>query len=148
MADPVTLSAIISGLVGVFTAYTQYRATVKHPEPAKSDQSAPDEDVRKGEMVAAVIEPAVTQHGTEDERADMANFIRNPQRYAEALALVLRDMAGRSPAFAQQLQLLVQQANIAPAGTTMHFDNKASNYGAQGVFNDEVRINPPRHEQE
>jgi len=136
MAEIPILSAVINGLVSVFTAYTQYKAATKQAEVKQEAPPAQSAEVAKGEVVAQVVETAITKHGTEDERADLANFQRNPQRYADTIAAVIRELATREPSFAQQLQLLAQQANIARAGSNVvNINNDASNYGAQGIFN-------------
>lgn len=116
MTEPITIAAVITGIVGAFKAYTEYKAVEvkaeaeRKPAPAKSDEAA------KGEQAAPIIKAAVTQHGDADEQADLANFERNPTRYADGLVKVLSDIATREPAFAGQLQTLAQQANIQTGG--------------------------------
>ena len=117
MAEPITLAAaVITGLVGAYKAYTEYKAATfkateaKAPPPAKSDEAA------TGEQAAPIIKVGVAQHGDADEQADLASFERNPERYAGALSKVLADIAARAPAFADQLQTVAQQANIQTGG--------------------------------
>ena len=145
MADPITvLSTVIGGLVSVFTAYTQYKGAVKQAEAKQESPPVKSDEAAKCKAVAQVVETAITKHGNEDERADLANFQRNPQRYADAIATVIREIAAREPGFAQQLQVLVQQANIAQDGSNVvNIKNEASNYGAQGTFNAPVSFGTP-----
>lgn len=116
MADPVTLGVIITGLVGAYKAYTEYKAAVVKAEaeraapPAKSDQAA------KGEQAAPLVKAAVQQHGDPKAQQTLALFEDEPETYDEALRKVLARLAERSPAFAQQLQTLAQQANIQTGG--------------------------------
>lgn len=136
MADPTIVQAVITGLVSTFAAYTTYKTAVGKAEQEQTPPPPQPDDAAKGAAVASVIETAIAQHGTADEQADLANFQRNPQRYAGAFASVLADIAARSPEVAQQLQVLTQQANIAQAGSlVVNIGNYASNQGAQGTFN-------------
>jgi hypothetical protein len=117
MAEPVTIAAaVITGLVGAYKAYTEYRAAVAKAKDEQQAEPAKSEEAAKGEQVAQLVKAGVEQHGNEDERADLANFERNPQRYGEGLARVLWDLAGREPAFAEQLQTVVQQAGVQGSG--------------------------------
>jgi hypothetical protein len=97
--------------------------------------------------VAEVLESAIVKQGTEDERADLANFARNPTRYAASMEQVISDLAKRDPALAAQLVALAQSGATQPqAGVAIQ--NNAPNYGAQGMFNAPVNIGvPPRDEQ-
>src|SRR5262245_45005346 len=141
MVELPILSAVISGLVSVFSAYTQYKAIVHQAEAKQLPAPPKGEEAQKGEEVARTIETAIARHGTEDEQIDLANFQRNPQRYIEAITAVIRDLAAREPAFAQQLQTLAQQANIAqPGSNVVNIKNEASNYGLQGTFNAPVSL--------
>jgi len=117
VAEPITIAtAVITGLVGAYKAYTEYRAAVakaaaeQAPPPAKSEAAA------QGERDAPIIEAGVARHGDEDERADLASFARNPARYEGALARVLADIAAREPAFAGQLQTIANEAQIQTGG--------------------------------
>ena len=115
MADPVTLGVIITGLVGAYKAYTDYKAAVaktgeKEAAPAKSAEAA------KGEQAAPLVKAAVQQHGDPKDQRALENFEDDPELYAGALKTMLTRLADRSPAFAQQLQTLAQQANIQTGG--------------------------------
>jgi hypothetical protein len=138
MAEPITIGvAVITGLVGAYKAYTEYKAAVvkaqaeQKPEPDKSEEAA------KGQQVADIVKAGVEQHGNEDERTDLANFERNPQRYQDGLVTVLRDIADREPAFAGQLQTLAQQANIQTGGIqgTATASDQARVYGTVAGVN-------------
>jgi hypothetical protein len=117
MAEPITIAtAVITGLVGAYKAYAEYKAAVakateqKAPPPAKSPEAA------KGEQAAPIIKVGVQQHGDDDEQSDLASFERNPARYEGALAKVLTDIAAREPAFAGQLQTIANEAKIQIGG--------------------------------
>lgn len=117
MADPITIGvAVITGLVGLYKAYTEYKAAVVKAQAEQKAAPAKTEEATQGEQVAGIVKTGIEQHGNADERADLANFERNPERYREGLARVLSDIAARAPAFAGQLQAVAQQANIQTGG--------------------------------
>jgi len=116
MADPVTLGVIITGLVGAYKAYTDYKAAVAKTEAEKKAAPTKDAEAAKGEQAAPLVKAAVQQHGdTKDQRA-LENFEDDPELYEGALKTMLTRLADRSPAFAGQLQSLAQQANIQTGG--------------------------------
>jgi hypothetical protein len=115
MADPVTLGVIITGLVGAYKAYTDYKAAVvktgeKEVAPTKSAEAA------KGEQAVPLVKAAVQQHGEVKDQRALANFEDDTELYEGALKTMLTRLADRSPAFATQLQTLAQQANIQTGG--------------------------------
>ena len=117
MAEPITLAAaVITGLVGAYKAYTEYKAATFKATEAKAPPHAKSDEAATGEQAAPIIKVGVAQHGDADEQADLASFERNPERYAGALSKVLADIAARAPAFADQLQTVAQQANIQTGG--------------------------------
>ena len=117
MADPITIGvAVITGLVGLYKAYTEYKAAVVKAQAEQKAAPAKTEEAARGEQVAAIVTTGIEQHGNADERVDLANFERNPERYREGLARVLTDIAARAPVFAGQLQTVAQQANIQSGG--------------------------------
>lgn len=117
MADPITIgTAVITGLVGAYKAYADYKAAAA--KAAAEQQPAPPQDAEaaRGAQVAPQITAAVQQHGDDKDRAALAMFADEPDTYQTALEKKLADLARRSPAFAQQLQALAQQANIPTGG--------------------------------
>lgn len=117
MAEPVTIAAaVITGLVGAYKAYAEYRAAVAKAKDEQKAEPAKTEEAAKGEQVAQLVKAGVEQHGNEDERADLANFERNPERYQEGLARSLSDLASREPTFARRLQTVAQQAGVQGSG--------------------------------
>jgi hypothetical protein len=118
MADPSIIGAVITGLVSLLSSYMTYRVGVKQAEQKGGPMPAhPDETtLKQGEQAMEIVKVGVAQLGDEDEQADLTGFERNPQRYQEALMRVLTDISARAPAFAQQLQILAQQANIETEG--------------------------------
>jgi hypothetical protein len=112
---PVTLGVIITGLVGAYKAYTDYKAAVaktgeKEATPAKSAEAA------KGEQAAQVVETGIQQYGKPEEQTALAGYQQSPQLFEPVLSKVLTDIAAREPAFAGQLLTMAQQANIQTGG--------------------------------
>lgn len=117
MAEPITIAtAVITGLVGAYKAYTEYKAAVAKAETEKTPPPAKSPDAAQGEQAAPIIKAGVQQHGDDDEQSDLASFERNPAPYEGALAKVLADIAAREPAFAGQLQTIANEAKIQTGG--------------------------------
>jgi hypothetical protein len=115
MADPITIgAAAITGLVGLYKAYTEYKAAALKAGPTAAP--AKTDEATKGEQVAQVLETGIQQHGKPDEQTALAGYQQNPQLFEPVLSKVIADVAGRNPAFAQQLQTLAQQAGVQGSG--------------------------------
>ena len=136
MADPITLGVIITGLVGAYKAYTEYKAAVvkaqaeQKPAPAKTAEAA------KGEQVAQVIETGMQTYGKPEEQTALAGYQQSPQLFEPVLSKVLTDIATREPAFATQLQTVAHQANIQTGGVqgSVNVSGQGKIYGpATGV---------------
>jgi hypothetical protein len=138
MADPITIGvAVITGLVGAYKAYTEYKAAVVTAQAEQQAAPTKTEEAAKGEKVATVVETGIQKYGDADERADLANFERNPERYRDGLARVLADVAAREPAFASQLQTVAQQANIQTGGVqgSVNISGQGKVYGTAAGTN-------------
>jgi hypothetical protein len=132
MPEPIITTAIITGLVSVFKAYTEYKAAVAKQEapPAKS------EEVVKGEQAAPIITTGIAQHGDAKEQTTLQLFEDDPETYEEAMRRVLERVANRSQPFAQELRTLAQQSNIQTGGVqgTVNVSDQGKVYGtATGV---------------
>lgn len=112
MVDPTVIGAAISGVVSLITSYMTYRVGMK---TAQNVAPKPDDKtVQQGESAMEIVRTSVSQYGTEDEKTDLANFERNPQRYQANFVQVLTDIANRYPVFAQELQSFVRQNDVPP----------------------------------
>lgn len=116
MADPVTLGVIITGLVGAYKAYAEYKAAVVKADTEQKPAPAKTEEATKGEQAAPLVKAAVQQHGDAKELRALESFEDDPELYKGALKTMLTRLAGRSSAFAAQLQTAAQQANIQTGG--------------------------------
>jgi len=163
--EPIS-ATVITALVGLYTAYTTYKAGVAQaqaqgqPAPTKTDKA------QQGEQVAQVIETGIQQYGGGDAQAALTGFTQNPQMFASVLEQALANLAQREPTFAQQLQRVAEQTNVAQAGgvhgtatvsgtnygqnigvntgtmnqSTQTINNQSSNKGAQGTFHGPVNF--------
>lgn len=133
MTDPITLGVIITGLVGAYKAYAEYRAAVAkaQAEPAKSEAAA------QGEQAAPLVKAAVQQRGDAREQQALANFEDDPELYEGALKTVLTQLAERSPAFAAQIQAAAQQAGVQQADVqgTVNVSGEGKIYGPTAGVN-------------
>jgi hypothetical protein len=116
MADPVTLGVIITGLVGAYKAYADYKAAVAKAAEQKQATPIKSAEAAKGEQAAPLVQAAVQQHGDAKAQQTLVLFEDDPDTYQEALRKVLARLAEQNPAFAGQLQTVAQQVNIQAGG--------------------------------
>lgn len=137
MVDPATLGVIISGLVGAYKAYAEYKATVVKAQAEQKATPAKTEAATKGEQVAQVVETGIQKYGKPEEQTALAGYQQSPQLFEPVLSKALTDIATREPAFAQQLQTLAQQANIQTGGV-----QGSVNISGQGKVDQAAGVNP------
>ncbi|MBK9945508.1 MAG: hypothetical protein IPP13_28290 [Kouleothrix sp.] len=116
MADPVTLGVIITGLVGAYKAYADYKAATAKAQAEQKPAPAQSAEAARGAQAAPLVKAAVQQYGDAREQQALANFEDDPEMYAGALRTALTRLADRSPAFAAQLQTAAQHANVQGSG--------------------------------
>jgi hypothetical protein len=117
MADPITIGiAVITGLVGAYKAYTEYKAAVVKAQAEQQAAPAKTEEAAKGEQIAQVVKAAVQQHGDDKDRNALVQFEADPDDYRDVLEKKLVRLAEGNPVFAQQLQTLAQHSNIQTGG--------------------------------
>jgi hypothetical protein len=103
MAEPI--SAVITGLVTLMTAYMTYRN-----EQAKIGQNQPapeqPEEAQEGEQALQTVKAGIAQYGTPAEQNDLESFESDPtsERRGRNLIATLEELAAREPAFAARLQ--------------------------------------------
>ena len=123
------LAATIPSIVTAISTFVQSR---KKTAPDEENAEKPNEQtLQDGEQALVLVQEAVAEHGNEDERADLANFERNPRRYKDDIIRVIQDIAKRDQAFADQiLKLQPQVGNDANQGSVTLNDNSK----AEGVI--------------
>jgi hypothetical protein len=67
MADPVTLGVSITGLVGAYKAYTDYKAAVTKATVEQTSPLAKSATATTGQQAAPLVKATIQQHG--DARA-------------------------------------------------------------------------------
>lgn len=77
-------------------------------------------DASSNTHLLAAIGTLIVRHGTEDERADLLSFVRNPERYTGLLRQTLHDLLTRAPELAASLHALAEPAVPAPEPEAPH----------------------------
>jgi Tfp pilus assembly protein FimV len=122
--------AVITGLVTLMGKWLNYDIEKRKLEQADNAASPPDEEAQKGKQVAEVVETGIQQHGGTDEQTALAGFHQNPQMFASVLEQAMKNLADRNSTFAQQLQRVAEQTNVAQTGGVHGTaDVKGENYG-------------------
>lgn len=131
MADPITIGvAVITGLVGAYKAYAEYKATVVKAQAEQAAPPAKTAEAAKGEQVAQVVETGIQKYGWPEEQTALAGYQQSPQLFETVLAKVLADVAAREPDFAGQLQRVAQHAQIQTGGVQGIVNNSGTIRGA------------------
>jgi hypothetical protein len=131
--EPIS-ATVITALVGLYTAYTTYKVGMAQAEAQGTPAPTKTEDVQKGEQVAQVVEAGMKEHGDKREQRALEDFQDDPEWYQDNLQRALAALAERTPTFAQQLQDVAKQTNVAQTGgvhgtATVGRDNYGQNTG-------------------
>jgi hypothetical protein len=165
--EPIS-ATFITALVGLYTAYTTYKVGMAQAEAQGKPAPTKTEDVEKGKQVAQVVEQGIGTYGDENAQSDLTSYQRTPDvpRRQDNLVATLHELAQREPVFAQQLQDVAKQTNVAQTGgvrgeahvhgtnsginigantgsvsqNNQTINNQASNRGAQGTFHGPVNF--------
>jgi hypothetical protein len=127
--EPIS-ATVITALVGLYTAYTTYKVGMAQAEAQGTPAPTKTEDVQKGEQVAQVVEAGMKEHGDKREQRALEDFQEDPEWYQDNLQRALAVVAERNPTFAQQLQRVAEQTNVAQTGGVHGTaEVKGENYG-------------------
>ena len=128
--DASLLTPIITGLVGAYTAYTQYQAAVTTATTRQAPPPPKPVEAAQGEQAALLVQAAVAQHGDTKAQTTLALFDDDPETYQEAVQRILVNLATQKPEFAQALQAAAEQAGLVrrDAGGQVTIDGNV--YGA------------------
>jgi hypothetical protein len=136
---------VITGLVTLMGKWLNYEKRKLAQEGQSVPQ--PDEETKKGEEVAQVIEAGIQQHGGIDEQTALAGFRQNPEMFASVLEQAMKNLAQREPTFAQQLQRMAERINIAQTGSLsgsrtissenydINIDSNTGNFTQGNIYN-------------
>lgn len=111
--DSPTLGPDINGLVGLLSAHALYSAAVRYTRQQDLPLPPQPDAVKliQAEQVLAAVQQGFAQYGDEREQVALECFADEPEQYEEMLIKLLRTIAVREQAFAQQLHDLAQQTN-------------------------------------
>ena len=154
MVDPATLGVIITGLVGAFKAYTEYRAAAARAEVQHTAAPAPNPQATRGEQTAPIIQAAIQRYGDAKEQTTLALFEKDPEIFQEALQRVLIQLAGRSPIVAAEIQELARR-DQSRGGTNQNSATVAGQAivyglvvgGNYGTIESEYHIEKPEYDE-
>jgi hypothetical protein len=154
MVDPATLGIIITGLVGAYKAYADYRAAVATAELQHTPAPAPSPQVTRGKQTAPIVQAAIQRYGDAKEQTTLALFEADPATFEEALQRVLIQLAGRSPGVAAELRALARQ-DQSRGGTNQNSATVADHAtvyglvvgGNYGRIDSEYHIEKPEHDE-
>jgi hypothetical protein len=116
--EPLTIGVIITSLVSLMKVWVGY--DIEKRKLAEEEKPEPEKPAKadEGKEIAEVVKTGIEKYGNEDEKGDLENFQRNPERYAELMGQVLSDIAGRQQDFEGQLQELAKKHNGGKSGET------------------------------
>lgn len=129
MVEPIS-ATLITAIVGLYTAYTQFKAA----QGATPTATQPA-DATQGAQVAPVIETGIQQYGGEDDHADLTNFQRNPARYQAQLITALTQLANSNPAFAAELRRIAGETGADKVQNITGESKVENNYGVSTGVN-------------
>lgn len=120
MIDPVTATAVVSGLVNTLTAYMTYKVGMSKggQEHISHPAQNPALVQKQGEAALAVAEGAVSVHGNVDEQTALTGFLQNPKLFRTVLEEALTTLALREPDVLRQFQSIAGQATSGGASVT------------------------------
>jgi hypothetical protein len=101
MVEPI--SAVITGLVTLMTAYMTYRNEKARIEQQGQPAPKPTKEQQEGEQALQTVKEGVAQHGGEREQKAIEVFQDDPDLYRPALEKALVELATRKADFAALL---------------------------------------------
>lgn len=118
--DPETvqiLQAAIANVLSALGVFVTYKIGMKQ---AKENGTSPPvldaKQIDVGEKALAVVEPAMQQYATPDERLAYTGFQQNPSMFRPALEQALIALASRTPEFADELRRIGPSLTIQSGG--------------------------------
>lgn len=143
MVDPSTLLSWITPIVAAVATHIKTQdgqKTADKGADALSDKIA-EETVSVGQKVLGLLRARFLAKADEKAKQALANVEQDPddEDYQKKLAKETARLASTDLTFAQELKVLGKNVAVAQSGSVT-IDNKASNYGAQGVFNAPVQF--------
>jgi hypothetical protein len=101
MVEPI--SAVISGLVTLMTAYMAYRNEKARIEQQGQPAPKPTKEEQEGDQALQTVKEGVAQHGGATEKQTVVLFEQQPEVFGSPLVQVLTQLAEQQPEFAALL---------------------------------------------
>src|SRR6266480_1383585 len=139
MVDPSALIPWISPIIIAIVAFIKTQGAQKAGEVL--GEKVTEATLNKGEKALAILRARFSAKADAKAQRALANVEQDPddEDYQQKLVKETARLADTDPTFAQDLKVLAENVAIAQSGSVA-IDNKASNLGAQGVFNAPVQF--------
>jgi len=133
----------ISPIITAVVAFIKTQGARKAGEKAAEviGEKATEATLNKGEKALATLRARFSAKADAKAQQALTNVEQDPddEDYQQKLVKETARLASTDPTFAQDLKVLAENVAIAQSGSVI-IDNKASNLGAQGVFNAPVEF--------
>lgn len=144
MVDPSALLPWIAPIITTVVTYMRTQGIQKSADKMAEvvGEKAAEETLRKGEKALTFLRSHFFAKADEKAKRALANVEQDPddEDYRQKLMKETARLASADPTFAQHLKALGGHMATAQSGGVT-IENKAPNYGAQGVFNNPVHFN-------
>src|SRR5256885_582313 len=141
--DPSAFIPWISPIITAVITYIKAQGVQKAGDKAAEviGEKATETTISMGQKALTVLRSKFSATADTKAQQALANVEQDPddEDYQHKLVKELTRLINADPTFAQDLKVLAEHVAITQAGGVT-IDNKASNYGAQGVFNAPVQF--------
>jgi hypothetical protein len=139
MVDPSWIAPIITAAITYIKTQGTQKAADKVAEVV--GEKAGDGAISTGGKALSLLRSQFLAKTDEKAKLALANVEQYPDDddYRDKLIKETARLASADPTFAQELKVLGENVAIAQSGSVI-IDNKAPNYGGQGVFNGPVHF--------
>lgn len=143
MIEPSTLIPFVSPVIATVVAFIKTQGAQKAGEKAAEviGEKVTEATIDKGRKALILLHERFSSKADNKAQQALTSVERYPddEDFQKKLIKETARLASTDAAFAQDLRILAEKVNIAQSGSVV-IDNKASNLGAQGVFNAPVQF--------
>jgi hypothetical protein len=143
MIDPATLLPLVSPVIAAVVTFIKTQGTQKAGEKAAEilGEKATEAAIEKGQKALTLLRDRFSAKADTKAQHALVNVEQDPddEDYQKKLMKETARLASADPTFAQDLKVVAEHVAIAQSGSVT-IENTASNYGAQGVFNESVHF--------
>ncbi|SRR6266487_3278608 len=141
--DPSALVQWLSPVITAVVMYIKTQGAQKASDKAAEviGEKATETTLSLGQKALTLLRSKLSIDANTKAQQALANVEQDPndEDYQQKLVKETARLASADPAFAQELKVLAENVALAQTGGVT-IDNKASNQGAQGVFNAPVQF--------